>query len=47
MDGMYPRCCGRDVHKTTVAACLITSPEGAEPVKEMRTFRTMTADLWA
>ena len=45
MDAIYPRCCGLDVHKKTVAACLITSTEGPEPVKEIRTFRTMTADL--
>ena len=47
MDVMYPRCCGLDVHKKTVAACLIISTEGPEPVKEIRTFRTMTADLLA
>ena len=47
MDVMYACCCGRDVHKKTVAACLITSTEGPEPVKEIRTFRTMTADLLA
>jgi transposase len=47
MDVLYPRCCGLDVHKKTVAACLITSTEGPEPVKEIRTFRTMTADLLA
>ena len=47
MDVMYPRCCGLDVHKKTVAACCITSTEGPEPVKEIRTFRTMTADLLA
>jgi transposase len=47
MDVIYPRCCGLDVHKKTVAACLITSTEGPEPVKEVRIFRTMTADLLA
>jgi transposase len=47
MDVLYPQCCGLDVHKKTVVACLITSAEGSEPVKEMRTFRTMTADLLA
>jgi len=47
MDVIYSRCCGLDVHKKTVAACLITSTEGPEPVKEIRTFRTMTADLLA
>src|SRR5947207_45803 len=47
MDVIYSCCCGLDVHKKTVAACLITSTEGPEPVKEIRTFRTMTADLLA
>jgi transposase len=45
MDVLYPRCCGLDVHKKTVVACLITSPEGQPPQYEVRTFRTMTADL--
>ena len=44
---VYTRCCGLDVHKKTVVACLITSTEGPEPVKEIRTFRTMTTDLLA
>jgi transposase len=47
MDVIYSCCYGRDVHKKTVAACLITSTEGPALVKEMRTFRTMTADLLA
>lgn len=47
MDVLYPQCCGLDVHKKTVTACLITRTEGSEPVKVMRTFRTMTADLLA
>jgi transposase len=47
MDVVYTHCCGLDVHKKTVAACLITSTAGAEPVKEIRTFSTMTADLLA
>jgi len=47
MDVLYPRCCGRDVHKKTVAACLIISTAGPEPVKEVRLCRTLTADLLA
>ena len=47
MDVLYLQCCGLDVHKKTVTACLLTSTEGPEPLKEMRTFRTMTADLLA
>ena len=38
MDVIYPQCCGLDVHKKTVAACLITSTAGAEPVQELRTL---------
>jgi hypothetical protein len=47
MDVVYTHCCGLDVHKKTVVACLITSTAGPEPVKELRTFRTMTAALFA
>ena len=45
MEVLYERCCGLDVHKRTVAACLIVpGPEG-KPVKTIRTFGTMTGDL--
>src|SRR5262247_1678947 len=47
MDVLYSRCCGLDVHKKTVVACCILSTKGRKPVKETRTFRTMTADLLA
>ncbi|WAH36246.1 IS110 family RNA-guided transposase [Alicyclobacillus dauci] len=40
MDVVYERCCGLDVHKKTVVACVLT-PEA----KEIRTFSTMTEDL--
>lgn len=40
MQVVYERCCGLDVHKQSVVACVIT-PEG----KEIRTFGTMTSDL--
>jgi len=40
MEVVYSHCCGLDVHKKTVVACIIT-PEG----KEIRTFLTMTDDL--
>lgn len=40
MEVLYPRCCGLDVHKKTVVACVITPK-----VKETRTFSTMTSDL--
>jgi transposase len=40
MEVLHPRCCGLDVHKKTVTACVIT-PDG----REIRTFGTMTNDL--
>jgi transposase len=40
MEVVNPRCCGLDVHKKTVVACVIT-PER----RETRTFSTMTRDL--
>ena len=42
---VHERCCGLDVHKKTVVACLLTPGKGATPRKEFRTFGTMTADL--
>lgn len=45
MDVIYSRCCGLDIHKKTVVACLISSAPGQPPQQEVRTFRTMTAEL--
>jgi transposase len=45
MDVIYACCCGLDIHKKTVVACLMTSAEGQPPLKEVRTFRTVTAEL--
>ena len=45
MDVIYERCCGLDVHKRTVVACLIVAGTHGEPRKEIRTFGTMTQDL--
>jgi transposase len=47
MEMVYERCCGLDVHKRTVVACLLTPGGDAPPTKELRTFGTMTADLLA
>jgi transposase len=47
MDVVHPRCCGLDVHKQTVVACvLISSPDGP-PNKTLRTFGTLTDELLA
>ena len=40
MQVVYARCCGIDVHKKTVVACILT-----DEAKQTRTFGTMTADL--
>jgi transposase len=45
MDVLYERCCGLDIHKKTVVACLIMPGADGRPRKEVRTFSTMTADL--
>lgn len=45
MEVVYERCCGVDVHKQTVVACLLTPGTLGKPTKEIRTFGTMTADL--
>jgi transposase len=47
MHVLYPRCCGLDIHKKTVVACvLLTDPDGTDH-RVVRTFGTMTADLLA
>ncbi len=47
MEALYRCCCGVDVHKRSVVACLIRPGGGGRPSKEVRTFGTMTADLLA
>ena len=47
MEVVYERCCGLDMHKQTVVACLIVPGRPAQPHKEMRTFGTMTDELLA
>jgi transposase len=44
MEVLYERCCGLDVHKETVVACLRLVIDG-KAVKEVRTFSTTTASL--
>ncbi len=41
MEVLHSHCCGLDVHKKTIVACVIT-PKG----KEIRTYGTMTTDLY-
>ena len=41
MELMHRRCCGLDVHKETVVACLRLVSDG-QVTTEVRTFRTTT-----
>ena len=47
MDVIHERCCGLDIHKKTVVACLLIPGGDGPPVKAIRTFSTMTDDLLA
>jgi transposase len=42
---VLPICCGIDVHKKTLTACLLTTGASGEAVRETRTFRTVTSQL--
>src|SRR5262245_61815847 len=45
MEVLYPVCCGLDVHKKTVAACLRLPGPKATRTEEIRTFGTTTREL--
>ena len=47
MDVVVERCCGLDVHKDTVVACVRTPGRGGTRQHEVCTFGTMSADLLA
>lgn len=44
---VHPRCCGLDVHKKTIVACVLVSEPDGLVKRQVRTFGTMTADLLA
>jgi len=44
MELLHQRCCGLDVHKETVVACLRLLSDG-KVATELRTFQTTTAEL--
>ncbi len=46
MHVVHERCCGLDVHKKLVVACLLTTASDGTVSKQVRTFGTMTADLF-
>jgi transposase len=45
MDVLFERCCGLDVHKKLVVACVISTPPDGEPERTVQSFGTMTEDL--
>ena len=47
MDVVHERCCGLDIGKRSLTACLIVPGEDGLAQKEIRTFGTMTDDLLA
>jgi transposase len=47
LEVLHERCCGLDLHKRSVTACRIVPGRDGQPVQEIRTFGTMTADLLA
>jgi transposase len=47
MDVISPRCCGVDVHKREVVACVVTTDPDGTPRKAIRAFGTMTPDILA
>ncbi len=47
MQVIYARCCGLDIHKKFVVACLLITGADGSVEKETRTFSTMTEDLLA
>jgi transposase len=47
MEVFVERCCGIDVHKAVVVACVLIGEAGKKPQKQIRRFSTFTKDLMA
>jgi transposase len=45
MDVLCARCCGLDVHKKLLVACVIITPSEGEPERIVHSFGTMTEEL--
>lgn len=45
MEQIYHRCCGIDIHKKVIVACVITLTAAGQHHKEIRSFRTVTKEL--
>ena len=44
---MHARCCGLDVHKKALVACVLVTDAAGVVQRRVRSFGTMTADLLA
>jgi len=47
MEALVARCAGLDVHKETVAVCVLVMGEDGKVTKTVRTYGTMTSSLLA
>ena len=47
MEVVHRRCCGLDVHKKSVVACVLLSDPSGPPQREVRTFGTFTHEVLA
>jgi transposase len=45
MEPVVERCCGLDVHESSVVACLLTGPANKKARRETKTFRAFSQDL--
>ena len=45
MQVVYPRCCGLDIHKKSIVACVLLTDSDGTFHRFVRTFGTMTTDL--
>ena len=45
MEAVIERCCGLDVHQSSVVACIIITDQRGKPRREIRTFGATTKDL--
>ena len=43
---MYARCCGLDVHKKSIIACVLLRDAAGTTQQEIRRFGTMTRATW-
>ncbi|MEO1769623.1 IS110 family transposase [Enterococcus sp. 665A] len=45
MEDLLEKCCGLDVHKNTIVACMLSGPLGQKTTAEIREFSTLNPDL--